>query len=221
MFKPVRYLEPEAIEAASAELLRRHTAHFGRSAFPVPIEAIAEQTLDLTISWEPIGNDDPLVLGALRVIDRTIVLNDLARGYFGEFPGSEAFTLAHEIAHWALHVDDGLIGQVGLGLVDADRPPLCVHLDGRRLPPREWQANAYAASLLLPRELVARALSAAERFRRWPSLFRLAEHMGVSITALTIRLDELGLLYVGPDKQLYPSRLDAAGQARLRLAADA
>lgn len=215
MFKPVRYLEPEVIEAASAELLRRHTARFGRSTFPVPVEAIAEQTLDLNISWQPIGSGDPLVLGALRVTDRTLLLSDLARGYFAEFPGSEAFTLAHEVGHWALHVDDGLIGQAGLGLVDADRPPLCIRLDGRRLPPREWQANAYAASLLLPRELVARALAEAERFRRWPTLFRLAEHMGVSITALTIRLDELGLLYIGPDKQLYPSRLDAAGQARL------
>lgn len=217
VFRPVRYLEPAAIEAASADLLRRHTARCGAAGFPVPVETIAEQTLDLNISWEPIGTTALLVLGALRVHDRTIVLNDLAREYFSEFPGSEAFTIAHEIGHWTLHVDDGLVGQAGLGLFDADRPPLCAHLDGQRLPPREWQANAYAASLLLPREMVTRVLREAESFREWPTLFRLAERMGVSITAFKIRLEELGLLYVGPDKQLYPSHLDAAGQARLEL----
>ncbi len=116
MRKPVHFIRADVLERRSAELLARHAARFGPiERFPVPIEPIIEGTLELAISWEELPAQDGLVLGALRPALRTVVVNELARDYFGEFPGSESFTFAHEAAPWALHIDAGLVGQPTLG----------------------------------------------------------------------------------------------------------
>lgn len=97
---------------------------------------------------------------------------------------------------------------------------VCARASEGPRPPAEWQADSFAASLLIPRDLLTQALRDAEGFQNWPTVFRLATHIGVSITALRIRLEQLGLLFVGPDGELYPSRLDALGQRRLGSASD-
>lgn len=217
MRKPVHFIPADVLERRSAELLARHATRFGPiERFPVPIEQIVEGTLGLVISWEDLPSSGGLALGAVRPALRTVALNDLARDYFREFPGSEAFTFAHEAGHWVLHIDEGLVGQPTLGLTVASSEDVICHraAEGPR-PPAEWQADTFAASLLIPRDLLAQALRDAEHFQNWPTLIRLATHIGVSITALRIRLEQVGLLFVGPNGELYPSRLDAEGQRRL------
>lgn len=217
MRKPVHFIPVDVLERRSAELLARHVARFGPiERFPVPIEPIVEGTLGLIISWEELRGNGGLVLGAMRPATRTVAMNDLARDYFREFPGSEAFTFAHEAGHWVLHIDAGLVGQPTLGLaVASTEDVICDRAAEGPRPPAEWQADTFAASLLIPRDLLGQALRDAEHFQSWPTMFRLATHIGVSITALRIRLEQLGLLFVGPNGELYPSRLDAAGQRRL------
>lgn len=219
MRKRVHYLRPEVIESRSQAILRAHGTRVGEvGRFPVPIEQIVEATLGLVISWEEMPAHEGLVLGALRPATRTIILNDLARDHFREFPGSEAFTLGHEAGHWVLHIDAGLVDQPVLGLdLTAVPDVVCGRPDDGPRPQAEWQADAFAANLLIPRDLLAEALREATRLRTWPTLFRLAERIGVSITALRIRLEQLGLLFVGPDGEVYPSRLDAEGYGRLAL----
>ena len=51
--------------------------------------------------------------------------------------------------------------------------------------------------------------------RSWPPLYRLAERFEVSITALTVRLKQLNLLYIDDQKRLYESREQATGQGSL------
>jgi len=50
---------------------------------------------------------------------------------------------------------------------------------------------------------------------RWSELYRLAERFGVTISALTVRLEQLNLLCVTPDRQLYESKQAATGQTSL------
>jgi hypothetical protein len=50
---------------------------------------------------------------------------------------------------------------------------------------------------------------------RWPNLYRLRDKFSVSITALKIRLENLGLIYVDPDGGLHRSKAEADGQLPL------
>ena len=49
----------------------------------------------------------------------------------------------------------------------------------------------------------------------WPVLYGLRDRFQVTITALKVRLERLGLLYVTEDGELYPSRQEYEGQMRL------
>ncbi len=88
-------------------------------------------------------------------------------------------------------------------------------LTSRADDPAEARAvNRYAAAISMPREMM-RGLVAENRPTRWPELYRLAERFEVTISALKVRLEQLGLLHVAPDGRIYPSREEAAGQLRM------
>ena len=74
--------------------------------------------------------------------------------------------------------------------------------------------NRHAAALAMPRRLVREEALKINR-TAWPELYRLAEKFQVTITPLTVRLEQLGLLYIDEQGHLYESRGVAAGQATL------
>ena len=49
----------------------------------------------------------------------------------------------------------------------------------------------------------------------WPTLYGIRDRFQVAISALTVRLARLGILYVTEDGELYPSRQEYEGQIRL------
>ena len=75
--------------------------------------------------------------------------------------------------------------------------------------------NRYAAAILMPRTIIVEEARKINR-TQWPNLYRLAERFGVSISALSVRLEQFNLVYVDQEsKKLYASREEAMGQARL------
>lgn len=76
------------------------------------------------------------------------------------------------------------------------------------------QADRYAATLLMPEALVRRAIRGVDLLQ-WPSLYRLRDLFEVSISALTIRLQTLGMIYIAKDKRIHRSREEASGQTAL------
>ena len=81
--------------------------------------------------------------------------------------------------------------------------------------PAEARAvNRYAAAISMPRATM-RALIAEQRPTRWPELYRLAERFEVTISALRVRLEQLGLLHVSERGRLHASQAEAAGQLRM------
>ncbi len=78
-----------------------------------------------------------------------------------------SFTLAHEIGHWILHQHHILRAREQMSIFD-ERPAqtrtLHRNLQGgqSKLPPEEWQANRFAAHLLMPADLLR-----TEFFRRY------------------------------------------------------
>ena len=90
----------------------------------------------------------------------------------------QRFTVAHELGHCVLHRDDYKNGI--LESIDMFRRP-----DDHR--PEEIEANEFAASVLMPKDMVRQA------WRKWRSTEILADIFQVSISAMSYRLYNLGL----------------------------
>ena len=196
----VSYLSEAELEAFAIRLLRRYEREIEPiDTPPVPVERIADFLLELGLEWQAIPDtEDEPILAYLQPETQTIHLNERRLPYFEEYPGSYEFTLAHEIGHYLLHVtaDD-----------TQPTPPLKTRLyrnHARRRDRREWQAEQFAGYLLLPSPLLLPAIEPVD-LHHWPTLYRLRDQFQVSITALRIRLERLGLLYVAPNGRLYPT----------------
>ena len=68
--------------------------------------------------------------------------------------------------------------------------------------------------LLMPSHVLLEAVREVDLLS-WPMLYELRDRFQVTITALKVRLERLGLLYVTGDGKLYPSRQEYEGQIRL------
>lgn len=154
---------------------------------PVEVERIAKR-LKLTLLEKALGDE---VSGLLITNDHSasICVNR------DHPPVRRRFTIAHEIGHFFLghqfesgehvHVDQG-------NYISARGPRSAAGIDAK-----EIEANQFAASLLMPAELLKREV---DRIRlRQPGLLdvhvsALARKFEVSEQAMTIRLDTLGLL---------------------------
>ena len=100
-------------------------------------------------------------------------------------PVRKRFTIAHELGHFHLH----LAGGEGEFIDDIDNFRIPVEPDADWTPERrqEWEANVFAAALLMNEHLVR---------RKWPEIQDIdgmARWFQVSPQAMAIRLNELGL----------------------------
>lgn len=207
------WLRPEFIEAKAQARLEAYESQYGRIAsLPIPVHHLVEAHLNIRIDWDHISeSEDESILAYINPSTRTIRMNAGRRQYFDRFFGTEAFTLGHEVGHWDLHVvkADG----VQLPLFDADhvKPFVCRGDPSRRL---EWQANRYSAALTMPSRMIRRCTERVD-LCSWPNLYDLKDRFQVTISALTIRLEELGLVYRSPDGDLYANREAYHGQKAL------
>src|SRR6266540_6280795 len=158
---------------------------------PVPVEWIAEHVLDLRIVWDTLATDAAApVLGGLDAIRGEIVLNERESRRFGAFAGLEAFTLAHEIGHWLLHVPPLHRRQPLLPGLTRTRTLGCGGTN-RATAEREQQADRFAALLLMPARLLLPRCAGLD-LTRFPARYRLRDEFGVSISAMNLRLKSLG-----------------------------
>lgn len=99
------------------------------------------------------------------------------------------FSLGHEFGHYVLHQD---VLRREHGIVDGDAtlegPSALYRLDDATGERMEVEANNFAASLLMPADLVRRAWEATEGIEDCARIF------SVSPVAMTLRLTKLGLL---------------------------
>jgi hypothetical protein len=227
----------EIAQSRLAELQRR----LGRPLSPpIPIDLIAEQVLELDFLWEPIDElPGEKIFGGLIAKKRLIILNENRKELLGEKPGLERSTKGHEMGHWDLFIDKGSLDHPTLFNVDGDGPfafrsspagdvaiikMLDRDAEGRELlrkiqsradePDEARVVNRYAAALSMPADMIRADALKIDR-TQWPNLYRLAEKYEVTISALRVRLEQLGLLYVDEHGKLYESRDAASGQQML------
>lgn len=209
----------EQIERAAEKLLNdcQRTHPFRSAPPPIPVEYIAEHFLDLTFLWESIPEPPGrTVLAKLVPSDHRIIFNEIHTDLYETTPYLYNTVLAHEVGHWELHVERDTLVQTMPMFRDGPSEYVVYSAgDGKQFSSwDEKNANRFMACLLMPRDLICAAV--AERpLRGFPDLYALREQFEVTITALSIRLERLDLLYIDSDRNFHPSRAAFHGQKAL------
>ena len=122
---------------------------------PYPVEALIEKHLGLCLEYDDLEGilGEPDVLGATWVTEgRVIIHQGLTEGTEGRI----AFTCAHEVGHWVLH-KEFLEKMNSVSLRRGGGRPLVVCRRQDAKLRGEWQADYFAACLLMPEEEISRA----------------------------------------------------------------
>ena len=194
MMRAVTTFIPDSVlERKAYELLSSFEMDFGRILEPpIPINKIIERHLELDFDWDDIDDsEDEKILGFLDPSTRKIHMNSRRRDHFDTYVGSEAFTQAHEVAHWQLHVTKADEMQLEFSFVEMVSPFACTF--SQRRSSTEIQADRYAAYLLMPHHLIRQEIERV-KLTSWVELKTLSKRFGVTPTALRIRLEGMGLL---------------------------
>ncbi|MEL4894259.1 ImmA/IrrE family metallo-endopeptidase [Crocosphaera sp. Alani8] len=189
IFKPFRFIPKKTIEQETIKILQEmeKTPNY-RLKFPIDTSRVAE-FLGLDVVWDAIPNDEKGMIAAkILPLEKLIEVNELIpqlRGGFGES------TIAHEIGHWALHIDQDVVKKC-LSMENTIikvEPLLC--RNEVKLKGIEWQAQYFATCLLMPR-FKLEEISKNRDLRQWKELYKIAEELGVTISNLVHRLKDLG-----------------------------
>jgi len=213
----VPWISKEEIAQKAMDLLEAFQTMAGYMVKPpVPVEDIIERSLGLRLIYEDLekvfGSKD--VLGATYVESKIICINERLFEHSSE--GRLVFTCAHEAGHWVLH--RRYVDAEG-GDNSKDEAIVCRPRDAKA--PIEWQADYFAACLLMPEKEIREAFQRVcgpepfiinnvrngveegarieEPFvEQWPFIAAAMCEAGgfsnVSKQAMIIRLQDLGLL---------------------------
>lgn len=187
----VPYLTKPAIERHVAQIYSDALAAGVSSGAPVNVDFIVEFVLGYDLHMG--ASLPPGVLGSTDGRKQVIYIADNI-----ENEGRQRFTVAHEIGHVVMHFP--------FLLAQAAQPALFERVAGPVQDDRmEWQADYFAAALLMPRELLLERYGDAARAGAPIDPTQVADAFGVSRQAATIRLEELlMLLRTPPGEALAP-----------------
>ncbi len=204
IIKPYRPIPDSEIEHRVNEILRRmqETPKYAPK-WPLDATRVAE-FLGLDVVWDRIPPDaEGQIAARILPLNRLIEINEEIL----ELPkGFEESTVAHELGHWELHIDQKAAGRFEERLkqgVEIDMQPfLCRGVSGQ-LQKMEWQAQHFASYLLMPRHILEQ-MQVGHNLTDWRHLYAMAKDLGVTISNLTTRLKQLNwiILHQG-DKTIY------------------
>ena len=211
------FLAETELERMANRLLARYEGLCGAiDCPPVPVESLLEDILDLSILWDTVPEKPgQSILAGLDPNNRTVVFNETRLALIDETPGLYNTVLAHEAGHWEVHVDPALLDQAPLPHFEREFGCL-FRQSGPGGDPKERQAHQFMGFLLMPSHLLRETIRDIDLLS-WQNLYALRDLFQVTITALTVRLTKLNLLYISDDKKLYPSRQVYDGQMPLVL----
>lgn len=196
VFRPFRYISKLEIEAAALDIWLQMSRSQGELQLPIDASIIAE-FLGLDLVWDSIVDDEQGAIAArILPLEKLIEINEnipQLKGGFGES------TIAHEIGHWVLHIDteqvERFIRLKRKGMSIQVKPFLCRSSNLARI---EWQAQYFAGCLLMPQHLLTKLVQGKD-LTKWQHLYQIAAELGITISNLTTRLQDLGWIYLDSD----------------------
>lgn len=209
-----RFYSKEEIESSADEILRHTQADRAAPKWHFDVERAAE-FLDLRIRFDRILPDrGGPIIAKILVSERQIVLNqDITK------PGGllTRSVVAHQIGHWVIHVRADEAYEIPRQLHQTpDRggnlPPfLCRSVSEQLSSYRinsdldliEWQAQYFASFLLMPRYILEKKINGLN-LTNWRHIYAMADELGVTISNLVVRLQDLGWIYIpNGSRQIY------------------
>ena len=201
-----------AMTEKDVEIRLQNLKHFTLTDFDISLDPFTYADA-YGLSYETEDMEGNFQLGLLDVETNHVSLNSKSLDNLNRF----RFTMAHELGHYILH--SPLFKKQGVVTVGDTNDTLIGEKDSRKL---EYQANKFAAYLLMPEKLVCESYKICHNFfpqhiygdrlqplyynpkqpETWNSytfvVGKMAELLGVSKEAMRIRLQSLGLLIM-PD----------------------
>lgn len=178
----------EQIVSRATKRARDLLADHGVSKAPTPIEKILK-SFNISVIPKPFDSDTEFhdVSGLLYRKDGNAIIGVNA----SHPPTRQRFTLAHELGHFLLHK--------GALFVDA-KVNFRDKRSGMGIDRDEIEANAFAAELLMPEEIVTtnfkNIINQSRKITESELVTNLAENFKVSDLAMEFRLKNLGLLEI-------------------------
>jgi hypothetical protein len=201
VFRPFRFISKLEIEACALDIWLQMSRSHHPLQLPIDASIIAE-FLGLDLVWDKIPDDEQGAIAArILPLEKLIEINEnipQLKGGFGES------TIAHEIGHWVLHIDleqvERYIRLKQKGVDVQVKPFLCRSTNLARI---EWQAQYFAGCLLMPQHILTE-LKQDKDLTKWQHLYQMAEDLGVTISNLTTRLQDLGWIHLdGDTRKIY------------------
>lgn len=164
-------------QLAAREVLKE----FGVSRAPVPIERIIKAR-NIVLEYAPLEEE---LSGMAYIQDDVSIIGINALHH----PNRQRFSAAHELAHHVLHSD------AIRGAIHVDKGLRVLRRDGvssEGIDPLEIEANAFAAELLMPQDLLLQACDAdGLDIEDDAGIEKLARKFRVSASAMRFRLASL------------------------------
>lgn len=163
----VPYRQKSEVEEMAFDLLRRYEAWKGKKLSPpIYIDEIIEGYLRIDLQFVDLKEllSIPDVLGATWFDDTVIRIESSLERKEGRL----SFTMAHEVGHWWMHRPIYEMNKVSMGLPmfayeEHIKPtPAVVCRSGKKKDPAEWQADQFAAMLLMPRSMMRAAVASIQ-----------------------------------------------------------
>ena len=200
VFHPFRFLSKLEIESQALNVLRQMQAKPNYAPkWPLDSSRVAE-FLGLDLVWDYIPDDSQGQIAArILPLEKLIEINEnipQLRGGFGES------TIAHEIGHWVLHINQQEVARKirlqNKGINVRVEPLLCRTVDD--INGIEWQAQYFAGCLLMPQHILIQ-LSKGKDLTKWQHLYQMKDELGITISNLLNRLQDLGWIYLEPNSR--------------------
>lgn len=221
VIKPYRRLNKRQIEEQANHLLRQMQGTVNAPKWPYIADRVTN-FLNLSIDWEHIEPDTGGIVAARIYPGLRLIQLNLAFPAIQDNRGLEQSSLAHEVGHWMLHVNqdeaDGFVKQLGFAF-DQDltqQPFLCRNVTEQRIYRQqnqtqadwmEWQAQYFASCLLMPRYKLEEVRKGRD-LTNPRHLDAMRDELGVTITNLKHRLRDLGWIQiVEGSKQIYAGNM--------------